>query len=101
MITGVVTKDLEVTVLVILLDAAGRTHQITGAIDTGYNGSLTLPQSLVTAFGLPLLYSQTVRLADGSTRLLPVHAATLDGTASGASLRWTLPTPSPSLERDW
>ncbi len=78
MITGVVTKDLEITVPVGLQDAAGRNHQLTAVIDTGYNGFLTLTHALVAAFGLPLLYANYAQLADGSTAMLPVHGATLN-----------------------
>ena len=46
-------------------------------VDTGFTGSLSLPQEAVTALGLPFLYEWNARLADDSTVVLPVYEATI------------------------
>jgi clan AA aspartic protease len=47
------------------------------AIDTGFNGYLTLPPQAVAAMNLPLYSSTPIRLADGSEALSAIHLATI------------------------
>jgi clan AA aspartic protease len=49
----------------------------TAAIDTGYNGYLTLPSDLITALGLNFAGYRSGTLADGSTVILAVHLGTV------------------------
>jgi clan AA aspartic protease len=42
-------------------------------VDTGYNGALTLPSSLVVELGLPFRIRSSATLGDGSTSLFDVH----------------------------
>jgi clan AA aspartic protease len=46
-------------------------------IDTGFNDYLTLPPQAISAMNLPLYSSTSVRLADNSQSLLPIHIATI------------------------
>ena len=47
------------------------------AIDTGFNGYLTLPAEAVRAMNLPIYSSTPIRLADGSEALSAIHLATI------------------------
>ena len=58
-------------------DTAGGTRQIEVVIDTGFNGSLTLPFVLIAALGLPWLCRQQGLLADGSVQVFDVYTATV------------------------
>jgi clan AA aspartic protease len=75
MIQGVVNADLEATLVVEVTGPGGRTLQVKVVIDTGYNGSLTLPLSQVTALGLAPLLSNEVRLADSSKKMYDFYSA--------------------------
>ncbi|MEW6366466.1 MAG: clan AA aspartic protease [Acidobacteriota bacterium] len=91
MITGFVTQDLEAIVRVTVHDRDGRGHEMESVVDTGFDGSLTLPASVIALLGLrwcrrgrPLLadgresvcdiFEATISW-DGSTRRIPVDAA--------------------------
>jgi clan AA aspartic protease len=68
MIQGVVNADLEATLPIEIIDSRGNVLQVRAVIDTGYNGSLSLPLSLVRSLGLVPLLSSEVRLADLTTK---------------------------------
>lgn len=72
---GIVNSALEATVTITVIGPSRR-MEITAIIDTGYNGSLSLPVSVVKALGLPLLISRPVRLGDDSLKLLSFYEAT-------------------------
>jgi clan AA aspartic protease len=46
-------------------------------VDTGFNDYLTLPLQAIRLMNLPLYSSVSVRLADNSESLLPIHLATI------------------------
>src|SRR5437867_9599171 len=73
MITGVVNARREAILTITLRTLAGQEQSIDAVIDTGFNGSLTLPISLITNLGLPLYGQRRVILGDGSTRILDVY----------------------------
>ncbi len=52
MITGIVNANNEAVVRLRLQGPAGQEQEIEAIIDTGFNGSLTLPPSIVQALGL-------------------------------------------------
>jgi len=52
MIGGVVTADLEATVEVIVVGAAGQEQPVRTVIDTGFSGFLTLPPTFVASLNL-------------------------------------------------
>ena len=79
MISGVVTNDAEATVRLRIRAANGREHECRALIDTGFNGYLALPTSLVTDWGLSLTGSARAVLGDGSDAVLSL---------SEAAVRW-------------
>ena len=60
-----------------------REHEIEALLDTGFNGFLALPSSLIEAFSLPHLGREQVTLASGKTHLIP------------------FPRPNVGLQRAW
>lgn len=75
MITGTVTANREA---VIHLEVKGPNLQvqcIEAVIDTGFNGFLTLPNSLIISLGLPLVGNRRAMLGDGNTVVLDVYLA--------------------------
>lgn len=77
MITGVVRAELEATIRATVQGPGGSKQEIEAIIDTGFNGSLTLPPSLIAALDLPWLARERVLLGDGRTEQLDVYAATV------------------------
>lgn len=77
MIKGRVNIHREALVPLTLRGSQGDEHEIEVAIDTGYNGFLTLPPDLIALLGLPFLRSSRAILGDGSTVEFDIHEATL------------------------
>lgn len=50
-------------------------RQVAAVVDTGYNGSLTLPSGLISALQLPFVGHRRSRLADGNVVVLEVYEA--------------------------
>lgn len=78
MMTGIVNADLEALLRVTVRDAAGQPHDVEVVVDTGFNGFLTLPPSLIAALGLRWLCRQQGQLADGSFQAFDVYVANGD-----------------------
>lgn len=75
MITGRVTERREA---VIYLDVVGQNQRkvrIEAAIDTGFNGYLTLPKATVNSLALQPAGSRIATLGDGNTVILDVYLA--------------------------
>ena len=53
MITGIVNAKLEATISVNVPGPGWQFRDTQAVIDTGYNGFITLPMSMVTALSLP------------------------------------------------
>jgi clan AA aspartic protease len=66
MITGSINTSLEATLRLTVRGPLGRRGRIRSVIDTGFNGSLTLPLNVITELGLPWVQSDEVELGDGS-----------------------------------
>ncbi|NJL21766.1 MAG: hypothetical protein HC895_14690 [Leptolyngbyaceae cyanobacterium SM1_3_5] len=72
MMQGVVDSSCEATLshIVVNTNSVGNTNQqrqvINAVIDTGFNGFLTLPSTVITAVNLPWNASDIVTLGDGS-----------------------------------
>ena len=75
MITSAVNHNLELVLRVPVHGAANQAHNVEFIIDTGFEGELSLPASLVTAFGMPFDHQGMTRLANGTTVNVPVHRA--------------------------
>lgn len=73
--TGRVNADL---MAVLTLDVRGENTafvSVPAVVDTGYNGTLTLPPDLIAALSLPFFGSRAVFLADGSEAELNIYEA--------------------------
>lgn len=83
MIAGVVNAAREARVSLVLRAARGATQEIDALIDTGFNGFLTLPPSLIAALDLKRLARGRAILADGRDQLFDIYAVTVlwDGQA--------------------
>jgi clan AA aspartic protease len=77
MIIGVVNASTEATIGLPVQAADGREQEIEAILDTGFNGSLTLPAALIASLGLPWRTRGLVMLADGSEDYCDMYAATI------------------------
>jgi clan AA aspartic protease len=75
MIRGVVTADREARVRLSVRGPAGQLQKIRAVIDTGFDGSLTLPPPLIALLGLPWRRRGRAVLADGSDCLFDIYEA--------------------------
>jgi clan AA aspartic protease len=75
--TGAVNSALEATLRLSVEGEGGHIHEIEAIIDTGFNGSLTLPSALIGVLELPWLYRQRGQLADGGFQVFDVFAVTI------------------------
>ena len=66
MIEGVVNTRYEAIVPLSLQEPGGQLQEVEAVVDTGYNGYLTLPPSLIARLGLPRRSRGHAYLADGS-----------------------------------
>lgn len=75
MIAGTVTSEFEAVVTIELQGADGESETLPAAVDTGFDGFLTLPASVITRLGLPFQGLADLALADGSAVILAVFEA--------------------------
>ena len=68
MITGIVTVEREAVISLTIRGSKGQEHEIEAVIDTGFDGSLTLPPALITALELPWRRRGRALLADGNEK---------------------------------
>jgi len=82
MITGEVNVHHEATIRLPVRDADGREQAVEAILDTGFNGSLTLPPAVIAALGLPWRSRGLVILANGTEDQCDIYVATViwDGT---------------------
>ena len=77
MIEGAVNAAHEAVVTLPLRGPAGQTRETAAVIDTGYDGFLTLPPSLVEELGLPFRFRGRAILANGSQETFDVYGVTV------------------------
>ena len=77
MIEGAVNAAREAVVTLPLRGPAGQTRETAAVIDTGYDGFLTLPPSLVEELGLPFRFRGRAILANGSQETFDVYGVTV------------------------
>ncbi len=77
MITGAITADREAAIRFFIRGQNGREQEVRAVIDTGFNGYLTLPESLASMLGLYYHSQIVVMLGDGSDRILREYEATV------------------------
>lgn len=88
MITGIVTGAREAVISLTVCGPNGQEQESEAVIDTGFDGSLTLPPALITALGLPWRRRGRALLADGNESVFDIYEATViwDGTARRVSV---------------
>jgi clan AA aspartic protease len=77
MITGFVTPDREAVIHMLVRNDSGREERIDAVIDTGFNGFLTLPLSIISSLGLSFAGTTHTALGDGSEVRMDVFEATV------------------------
>jgi clan AA aspartic protease len=77
-ISGSVNANLEAIIPLMILDSQGRWVSLDAVVDTGFTANLLLPPADIQALGIPFVGQQQAVLADGSTGLFDVHAATIN-----------------------
>jgi len=73
MITGVVTASRQAIIRLTVRGPEGQEQEIDAVIDTGIDGILTLPPSLITTLGLVWRRRGRALLADGSESLFDIY----------------------------
>ncbi len=76
MIIGVVNAQSEATIRLPVRAADGREQEMEVILDTGFNGSLTLPPAMIASLGLQWRTRGLVRLANGPLPYASWHAST-------------------------
>ena len=77
MIIGVVNAQTEATIHLPVRAADGREQQMEAILDTGFNGSLTLPPAMIAGLGLRWRTRGLVTLANGTEDYCDIYAATV------------------------
>jgi len=73
MITGVVTASCQAIIRLTVRGPEGQEQAIDAVIDTGFDGILTLPPSLIATLGLVWPRRGRALLADGSESLFDIY----------------------------
>jgi predicted aspartyl protease len=66
MIQRTVNDEHEAVIQIVVIGPKGQRRQIEAVVDTGFNGHLSLPASLIKKLGLPWRRRAIAELADGS-----------------------------------
>ena len=77
MITGMVTAFHELLVRVTVRNFTGQRQEVDAILDTGFNGSLSLPSATIAVLGLPWHSYGGGVLANGRTVSFDIYAATV------------------------
>ncbi|MSP38087.1 MAG: clan AA aspartic protease [Deltaproteobacteria bacterium] len=77
MITGIVTAAREAVIVLNVRGPSGQEVEIHAVIDTGFDGSLTLPAQVITSLRLPWRRRGRSLLADGNETLFDIYEATV------------------------
>ena len=75
MIRGVVTDDYEAVIHLTVFGTAKQREPIEAVVDTGYNGWLSLPSSMIHDLELPWQDRAQAILADGSEIAFDIYEA--------------------------
>lgn len=77
MIAGIVTARREARLSLTVLGPRQQEQRVEFVIDTGFNGALTLPGTVIHTLRLQPLGARPVVLGDGSTAILKLYRARL------------------------
>jgi clan AA aspartic protease len=75
MIYGVVNLRREATLPLVVGNAEKQQQMVDTVIDTGFNGFLSLPSTVIATLNLPWSASDIVTLGDGSQTLFDIYTA--------------------------
>lgn len=75
MITGIITEQFDAVIRLSILGSRGQKERCDAVIDTGFNGWLTLPPTMIRELGLRWRRRGLAYLADGSSRFYDIYAA--------------------------
>ena len=83
MIVGVVTDDHQAVIHLVVRDPSGQETEIDAIIDTGFDGWLSLPSSIIISLDLEWRERGRALLADGSESVFDIYEAIVlwDGQA--------------------
>ena len=83
MISGVVTGDRQAVIHLTVRGPTGQDQEIEAIIDTGFDGCLSLPSSVIVSLDLSWRERGRALLADGSESVFDIHEGTVlcDGQA--------------------
>ncbi len=73
MITGRVNSHYEAVIRLGVRGTRGNEQEIEAIIDTGFNGSLSLPSNLISILGLPFRRRGRALLADGGESIFDIY----------------------------
>jgi clan AA aspartic protease len=73
MMQGIVDRNCEATIRLVVSNADSRQLKITAVIDTGFTGFLTLPSSVLDSLNLRAYRREAGTLGDGSTCIFDVY----------------------------
>ena len=77
MITGSVMSIMEAVISLTVQGPGSQEEKVDAVIDTGFNGFLTLPSSVVSKLGLPFAGTTKATLGDGSVVKTDVYEASV------------------------
>ena len=75
MISGEVNAQAEAIIRLPVRPSDGREQEIEAVLDTGFNGSLTLPPAVIASLGLPWRTRGSVMLANGTEDQCDIYTA--------------------------
>jgi clan AA aspartic protease len=76
-IRGTVTADREARIRLTVRGPAGQERRLEAVIDTGFDGWLSLPPTLIARLGLPWRRRGRALLADGNEIVFDIYEATV------------------------
>lgn len=74
MIIGIVNARHELRIQLRVRSPSGQEQDVETLLDTGFNGSLTLPPSVILSLGLPWISRGTAILANGNVVQFDIYA---------------------------
>jgi clan AA aspartic protease len=77
MITGIVTGNHQAIIHLVVRGPAGQEQKIEAILDTGFDGWLSLPSSLIVGLGLPWRQRGRALLADGRESVFDIYEASV------------------------
>ncbi|RJP24953.1 MAG: clan AA aspartic protease [Candidatus Omnitrophota bacterium] len=77
MIQGVVNRNLEAAINLLVRGPGGQEKEIEAVIDTGFNGFLTISPVLIRQLDLPHIGQTRALLANGKIEILDLYEVTL------------------------